>query len=471
MPSWSTMFPLVSSYLNIVIRPGHSVGSLLLLTFYNQAGMLSTSQIPVAILMATKNSVMGALAGRGYEKLNFLHRFAGRVIVLAANVHALGYIYQWTLDGSFIAHVSPSIAWGIAALVCVDILFFFSISIVREVLHHTFYISHVVSAIILMAATCRHIPVAIPYVLAAVGFYAFDLVVRLIRTRVASANLCTIPELSMVRIQVPGIDSGWHAGQHLRIKVLSPAMGWFGWAESHPFTIASASKNVDGEGLVLMCKKAGDWTNKLFDLAACAEFCEATGPGMNIRVVIDGPYGGHGHTIVSSFSGALLVSGGSGITYALSTVQELLRDAMMGSSRVRNVKLVWSVPDPTSIVPLLPMFIGMLERAQTTYTKLEISTFFTQAPTSEDIFDPFHRLPSGLSLSPGRPRISRILGYVVDLTCEAQKESGYRSSGVFVGTCGPLSLVEEVGSTVRTFPTAKAKTVGGIECHKEIFAW
>ncbi|EEB87348.1 hypothetical protein MPER_15321 [Moniliophthora perniciosa FA553] len=42
-------------------------------------------------------------------------------------------------------------------------------------------------------------------------------------------------------------------------------MGAFGWTEVHSFTIASVP---DGpEGVVLMCKKAGDWTERLFDLA------------------------------------------------------------------------------------------------------------------------------------------------------------------------------------------------------------
>lgn len=62
------------------------------------------------------------------------------------------------------------------------------------------------------------------------------------RTRVAVAHLQPISEMRMVRLSIPKIGAGWRAGDHVRIKVLSTGMGPFGWAESHPFTIASTSK-------------------------------------------------------------------------------------------------------------------------------------------------------------------------------------------------------------------------------------
>lgn len=56
--------------------------------------------------------------------------------------------------------------------------------------------------------------------------------------------------------------------------------------------------------------------------------------------------GGPGHAIVNSFSGAMLVAGGSGITYALSTVQELITKSAESASRARVVELVWCITDP-----------------------------------------------------------------------------------------------------------------------------
>ena len=45
------------------------------------------------------------------------------------------------------------------------------------------------------------------------------------------------------------------------------------------------------EGLVLMCKKTGTWTTKLYELARRAEYGEAGGYAHDVRVLIEGPYG------------------------------------------------------------------------------------------------------------------------------------------------------------------------------------
>jgi ferric-chelate reductase len=104
----------------------------------------------------------------------------------------------------------------------------------------------------------------VEYVLAAVCIYGLDLVLRLLKTRICTARIQPLPQLAMTRIEIPRLNFGWRAGQHVRIRVLSSAMGLFGWAEMHPFTVASVSGSQDG--LVLMCKKAGTWTSNLYEV-------------------------------------------------------------------------------------------------------------------------------------------------------------------------------------------------------------
>jgi predicted ferric reductase len=67
-------------------------------------------------------------------------------------------------------------------------------------------------------------------------------------------------------------------------------MGWWGWTENHPFTIASVSETEDG--LVLMCKKVGRWTSRLYDMAIANGYGEGgNGTGGNVKVMIEVPYG------------------------------------------------------------------------------------------------------------------------------------------------------------------------------------
>jgi len=49
---------------------------------------------------------------------------------------------------------------------------------------------------------------------------------------------------------------------------------------------------------------------------------------------------------MSSFTSALIVVGGSGITFALSCIEDLIMKAEEGASRTRVIQLVWVVQDP-----------------------------------------------------------------------------------------------------------------------------
>jgi ferric-chelate reductase len=193
-------------------------------------------------------------------------------------------VYEYTLDGTFIENLKkPSNAWGWAALVCTDVIVLFSTSFWRKNAYNIFFSTHVISFFILLPAVrhvlsplttsvnasahtqiYRHKSITIPYIIAAAGIYGLDHFIRLFKTRVRNARIMPLPELGMTRIEIPRLNAGWRAGQHVRIRVLSSGMGWYGWAEAHPFTIASKSHGEDG--LVLMCKKAGRWTSNLYEV-------------------------------------------------------------------------------------------------------------------------------------------------------------------------------------------------------------
>ncbi|KZT00744.1 uncharacterized protein LAESUDRAFT_731977 [Laetiporus sulphureus 93-53] len=490
MPALSTLFPGTSSFLARTVRQGYSIGKVLMLlaytglmlavglvqsnpfTDYNHSGELACAQIPVVVVLAVKNNVITWLIGHGYEKLNYLHRWAGRAVVLAVNIHSLGYIHEWFINGTVRQNLTPDIIWGLVALACMDVLFFFSLRAVREMFYQFFFTSHALAAIIVLPAICLHESATNAYIFIAVGFYGFDRLLRLFQARLAIARLHTMPELGMVRVTIPSVNAGWRAGQHLRIKVLSTSMGLTGWVESHPFTIASVSKCSSGKGIVLLIRKVGDWSNKLYSLAQRVEYSEAGGADRQVRVLIDGPYGGSGHAVFASFSGAVFVGGGSGITYPLSVVQDLVHKSIAGSSRVRVIELVWSVQDPSALMPLMPLFTTLLARAERSDAQLRISVSYTRAISPDNtVLDRLLPLPMGMTLTAGRPRIAKILDRVVDRTCELWKASPTLPAGVVVGVCGPAGLGEEVGRCVAGVSTERRKSVGGIELHEETFGW
>jgi ferric-chelate reductase len=56
--------------------------------------------------------------------------------------------------------------------------------------------------------------------------------------------------------------------------------------------------------------------------------------------------GGPGHSVFESYSAAVFVCGGSGISFGLSAVQDLVQKDIEGASRLKVIELIWSIQDP-----------------------------------------------------------------------------------------------------------------------------
>ncbi|KAI6044555.1 ferric reductase like transmembrane component-domain-containing protein [Pisolithus marmoratus] len=480
--SWSAVLPPVGNLLRYRLDSGFSLGQALVLGLYSailvypvffqsepftdplRTGFVAMSQIPLVYLLATKNNLLGMILAVGYEKLNYIHRYAGMVLVLLSNVHTLGYIYEWASEGQLAAELKmPQRMWGLVALVALDIIYFFSTPFWRSKAYNIFFGSHIICFIIFLPTVYAHQPVVLPYVLAAAAAYGLDHILRLLKTRLFHGRIRPIPDLSMTRIEIPELNAGWRPGQHVRIRVLSTAMGWIGWAEVHPFTMASVVKTP--EGLVLLCKNVGGWTRKLYEMAKVAGYgSEDGGMSRSVLIMVEGPYGGPGHSVFASYSAAMFIVGGSGITFALSALQNLVRVDLEGASRVKVIELVWCVQDPSSLTPLLPQFTALLQ--QSTYTPLHITVHYTRAA---ETLPSKASLPPGITLTAGRPRIGKVLDAVLQRTMSYG--SGVKASmditGVIVGVCGPVGLGDEVAQVVSSVDPSRRWAVGGIEIHEE----
>ncbi|EED77693.1 hypothetical iron reductase [Postia placenta Mad-698-R] len=80
---------LLTFYFGLLLFAGLYRDSL----FTNQirAAYVAVSQIPFVVVLATKNNIISMLIGIGWDHINYIHRFTGRLLVIAANVHAIGY--------------------------------------------------------------------------------------------------------------------------------------------------------------------------------------------------------------------------------------------------------------------------------------------------------------------------------------------------------------------------------------------
>ncbi|KAI5121034.1 hypothetical protein M0805_008610 [Coniferiporia weirii] len=483
----SSLVHPVSALFSYPVLPGKSVGKLVLMFLYlggiifivffndgnplaspNRLGFIAASQLPVAVALGTKNNLIGMLIGVGYEKLNFLHRWVGIITFCAANVHAIGHIYEWAISGvlSELLHVNFVIC-GIIGLLGIELLFFVSLGFIRRRVYTLFLAAHIVGLILFFVGISYHQIVCRKYVLVGVALYVFDHFLRLVKTRFATASIEAVPELGLTRIELPGLTTGWRAGQHVRLRVLSAEMGLLGWSVAHPFTIASAG--AGDRGLVLMCKKAGSWTNRLYGVASRESWREAErcipSASSRLKVIIEGPYGGTGNMVMSSYSSVLLVTGGSGVTFALSQAEELVQGIRNGTSALKFLEIVWVTQDKASLGPLIPTFAALSDTVSAIPgVILKISVFCSRASTQPSEVDT--GACETLTVNRGRPALPRVLSIMVRLTGALP-----RASGVAVGVCGPLGLVEDVHKAARGIDSNLRSACGGIEVHEETFGW
>ncbi|KAJ6465134.1 hypothetical protein DFH09DRAFT_1278283 [Mycena vulgaris] len=430
-------------------------------TDYNRFGYIAISQVPFVVALGTKNNVLGMFLGMGYEKLNFLHRFVARLAITSAHIHGIGYVYKWCLAKNFREEISdPKNYFGLCMLLCFDGLLLLSTAYVRKNAYNLFFYSHILFIHGLVACTYFHYPAVLPYFYAIVAIYGLDKLMRLVKTRITTATIRPIPALGVTRVEIPYINKGWRAGQHVRIRVLSTAMGATGWAQVHPFTIASESNS--NEGIVLMCKKTGTWTQKLFATAATSQ--SEKGVGRDVKIVVEGPYGGPGFAMFNSFSAAVFVAGGSGITFALSAIQELIRQDLQGESRVRVMELIWVIQDAASLVPLIPQFTALIE--QSACAQLTISVHYTKAVGGNTRVN--NNIHPDLLLNAGRPRFINAFEAIISRAARSESSD---QCGLIVGVCGPVGLADDVSRAVGLVDPVRRDEIGGIELHEEVFGW
>lgn len=148
-----------------------------------------------------------------------------------------------------------------------------------------------------------HTPATIPYVSIAAVAYIADRTLRiLLKTRLRTATITAVPEMRLTQLNVPALSAGWRAGQHVRVRVLSSAMGTMGWTESTPCTIATAAGSQ--EGLTLFVPEgSGGTARRLYMLALAASLEKGAGA---VRVLVEGPYGASFLDVWLARDGALM---------------------------------------------------------------------------------------------------------------------------------------------------------------------
>jgi len=335
-----------------------------------RTGFITICQLPLLFLLAGKRNIIGYLTGSSYERINWLHRWASRCLLLTATIH-MGY---WFADWAPYDFIGTKIrtdsitqrgvaAWAILLWITIS-----SMTPIRGWSYEFFVVQHIISFAAFIAMAYLHTPVEVRYwIWICVGIFFFDRLVRAFyyiynnlsilhpsqrRDGSMGALWALKAEFSAVsdnttRVTIRNPPISWRPGQHVFIscQALAPM-------QAHPFTIASLPSDGKMEFLV---QAHGGSTKKLYRHAAkvglsLPQTTDDLASGRSKSIAIEGPYGFV--RPLEQFDSVVLVAGSTGATFTMPLLRDLVESSMKTSRQsrsnrrrvaTRRIRYVWIV--------------------------------------------------------------------------------------------------------------------------------
>jgi predicted ferric reductase len=361
-----------------------------------RSGFVTIGQLPLIFLLAGKNNIIGYLTGVSYERLNWIHRWCARCMLLTATIH-MGYFFaDWAPFDYIGTQLKQNIlVWrGLVAWAMLVWIVFSSMAPVRGWCYELFVLQHLVSFAVMVGFIYIHTPAEVHnYIWFPVGIFWLDRVVRVLRILYANlsvfhpqqrrdgqisgpwackADFTPLPH-NTTRVVIKNPPISWAPGQHVFLSCHSIVP-----LQSHPFTIVSIPEDGRMEFLV---KAETGGTRRFFRHAEKTHKLPASDHSCAKVVAIEGPYGCH--RPLRQFDSVVLLAGSTGATFTV----PLLRDILQGwteiaalspeSSRffsknphgavTRHVRFVWVVKSRSQ----LGWFSEQLSSVYSSFTSLQ----------------------------------------------------------------------------------------------------
>ncbi|GAA5916010.1 hypothetical protein JCM6882_003496 [Rhodosporidiobolus microsporus] len=334
----------------------------------HHAARLTYAHLPVLVGLASKDlGVISWLTGFSPATLNAFHRWMARMTFFLACWHVFGrfYVNLPTIAPSRRGLVYQ--AWGIGALTLWTIMVFGSGRIIRRRFFKSFFYSHVVCFALSVICCALHIPRLGPYLIAAAVIYMADRLVRLANSiywmafrtvshGVGPSARVEVISKDAIKIFVKTAQK-WSPGSHVYLHCPTFEAG------GHPFSVASnylPVSHLDNDPppknatMVLAIRVHTGLTAKLYQhvLEGTEALAYASSDAKNLSMPLfpaftEGPYGHR--FLVHHYESVLLFTGGSGVTFAMPHMLDLVRRArnkQLGGRKpliTNRVTFVWAV--------------------------------------------------------------------------------------------------------------------------------
>jgi predicted ferric reductase len=334
-----------------------------------RTGFVSIAQLPLLFLLAGKNNIIGFLTGLSYERINWLHRWAARCLLLTTTIHFGYWLQDWWPYGNFVStkiRTDPLTTRGVIAWAFLLWMVISSVAPIRRMNYEFFVIQHLISFAVFIGFVYIHTPAEVHiYIWIPVGLFFFDRTVRaafILYTNISffhpkqrregsmklwacKAEFAPLPH-NTTRITLLNPPMTWQPGQHVFVSCHSVVP-----LQSHPFTISSIPEDGKME-FFIKAEKGG--TKRFFKHAEKRHSLPTSSEPAQMRsVAIEGPYGRI--RPLRQFDSVVLFAGSTGATFTMPLLRDIVagwrdaRDSSKGSWLrprgvvTRHIRFVWVV--------------------------------------------------------------------------------------------------------------------------------
>ncbi|KAK7041555.1 hypothetical protein VNI00_009142 [Paramarasmius palmivorus] len=344
-----------------------------------RAGLMALGCFPFIFASATKWNIITFIIGHSHEKLQRYHQFLSYIFVILSLIHSFPWFLQgiYDLKPTFKSLTPFQWKWhvmfrdyyssGAVLLFILVWLCWASLPLIRRYHYELFKHIHIISAFALTSfffIHCREASGCWHYLFATMLIYATACGCRLLW--ILYINRAGIPRASFELLHSGAVKlrvkcyrrQQWRPGQHYFLHFLT-VMPF----QSHPFTIAN-TPSEDNE-LEVLIRKSDGVTRRLF------QHLQSKDASATIPVILDGPFGGMHHDL-SVYDRAILFAGGSGITFILPILQDLVQRAQEGTCACMSIQVVWSVRERGSILWMMEELTKVLEEAPNSMVTVQV---------------------------------------------------------------------------------------------------
>jgi NAD(P)H-flavin reductase len=303
------------------------------------AAWISVTQVPFIILLSAKVSLVGWLIGSSYERLNWAHRWAGRTLFICATVHGGFFLREWILQDflSLELKFMPIVKYGMGAWCVLLWTNITSLAPFRRMAYELYLLQHIASAAVLLWLLYIHVSdKARHYIWIAIAFVAFDRLARWVwvvyrnvnifrgkgvfskvMDRIGHKALLQAVPGDTTRITIKNVTWKWKPGQHIYLCI--PRIGLI---EAHQLTISNTvGESIVNDAIFAMRAHSG-FSRRLHSFAAKRQ---ASGKPVEVRAIVQGPFGAHPRW--NTFDTLILISASTGASFTLPILESVLENA------------------------------------------------------------------------------------------------------------------------------------------------